>query len=131
MFILRKNMSRKTFHKIIIVILLALFLCYFSSVTLFYHCHTVDGVTIVHSHFYKDCDNPDNSNTTGHKHSSSQINLISHLSVINIIISFLCFSFNIYLLKTYKKSIIKDIKEKTNYYFLNLSLRAPPSIFTT
>ena len=123
-------MSRKTFHKIINVVLLALFLCYFSSVTLFYHCHTVDGVTIVHSHFYKDCDNPDNANTTGHKHSSSQINLISHLSVINIILCSFLFSLTIYPLKTYKQSIIKDIKKRTNDYFLNLSLRAPPSIFT-
>lgn len=119
-------MNRKTYHKIINILLLALFISYFSSVTLFYHCHTEGGVTIVHSHFFNDSGD---KNSTEHNHSSSQINLISHLSAIALTITSFFFSFNKYIIKTYKQTVINDIHIKTNLYFHNISLRAPPILF--
>jgi len=46
-------MVRKAHNKrhLIAGSLLALFVAYYANITLFYHCHVINGVTIVHSHF--------------------------------------------------------------------------------
>lgn len=60
--------------------LLFLFIGYYSSVTLFYHSHIVNGQIIIHSHFFK-------SNTktplTHHSHPVSAYNLINELNKIS------------------------------------------------
>lgn len=122
-------MGRKSFHKIINILLLAIFLCYFGSVTLFYHCHTIDGVTIVHSHFYIDGDSSQDDSSTipvNHTHSSSQLHLISHLSNIVSLLATFTFLFRFFLLKTYKTLVYKDILVIYNTHLTSLSLRAPP-----
>ena len=45
-------MCRENVNKLIHLFLLALFLSYYGSITFFSHYHVVNGVTIVHSHFF-------------------------------------------------------------------------------
>lgn len=45
-------MRRENVNKLIHLFLLALFLSYYGSITFFSHYHVVNGVTIVHSHFF-------------------------------------------------------------------------------
>lgn len=52
-------------------LLLILFCCYYSSISLFFHAHIVGGVSVVHSHFGGDSD---------HSHSDSQYAVIDILS---------------------------------------------------
>lgn len=122
-------MGKNRFHKIIDTILLAIFLCYFASVTLFYHCHTIDGVTIIHSHFY--CSHTDGENnknkTTDHEHSAAEINLIEQLSIFTVFLSIFFFSFKCFITKTFIKFICKEVYYIYNNHFYSLSLRAPPS----
>lgn len=122
-------MGKNRFHKIIDTLLLAIFLCYFASVTLFYHCHTIDGVTIVHSHFYCSNSDGDNStnNTTNHEHSAAEINLIAQLSIFTILLSTIIFSFKCFISKTFRKFICKEVYYIYNNHFNSLSLRAPPN----
>ena len=63
----------KRVHHIICVLMLAVFVSYWSGITMFGHIHEVDGASIVHSH--------PGANT--HDHSASSfftINAISHFS---------------------------------------------------
>lgn len=62
--------------------LLFIFIGYYSSTTLFYHAHIVNGEVVVHSHFYK----PDSDNKTpfkSHSHPLASYNLIYQLNKIN------------------------------------------------
>jgi hypothetical protein len=122
------KMGKNWYHKIINILLLAIFLFYFGSVTLFYHCHTVDGVTIVHSHFYLDGDtaSSDTSTNTQHKHSSAELHLISHLSIILSLLAGFTFLFRCFVSKTFKQVVLRDISIVYHTHLLNLSLRAPP-----
>ena len=61
-------------------LLLILFIGYYSSITLFYHTHLVNGEIIVHSHpFSKTKQGPFQS----HSHSSAAYVLIQHLMLAN------------------------------------------------
>lgn len=66
--------NRELRHKYMGVLLLALYIGYYFSVTSFTHSHIINGVTIVHSHFH----------TQNHiqkgTHSENEITLISELS---------------------------------------------------
>lgn len=53
-------------------LLLALFCCYFSGISLFSHVHIVNGCTVVHSHF---------GGGSEHSHSDSQYAVIDILSL--------------------------------------------------
>ena len=121
-------MGKNRFHKIINTILLAIFLCYFASVTLFYHCHTIDGVTIVHSHFYSShTDGKGNTDgTANHQHSAAEISLIAQLSIFTVLLSTVIFSFECFVTRTFKNIIYKEVDYIYKTHFLNLSLRAPP-----
>jgi len=119
-------MKKKIHHRIINVFLLALFLCYFGSITLFYHCHTVDGVTIVHSHFYNNSGDTDSNADNNHTHSDSEINLISNLSLFISLIAFTTFIFKCFFSKTFKVYINRCSYHLYRTIILNLSLRAPP-----
>lgn len=55
-------------------VLLWLFVCYVGSISLFTHCHTIDGNTIYHSHFY-------NGTADSHSHSLQQCKVIISLSI--------------------------------------------------
>lgn len=66
--------NRELRHRCMGVLLLALYIGYYFSVTSFTHSHIINGVTIVHSHFH----------TQNHiqkgTHSENEITLISELS---------------------------------------------------
>jgi hypothetical protein len=57
-------------------LIIAVFLSYFTSSSFFLHSHTIDGVTVVHSHFHKE---KHHSGQTGN-HTSQDLVLISLLS---------------------------------------------------
>ncbi len=64
-------MGKERHNKFISMLLLALFLSYHVSITMFVHTHIVDGVPIAHSHPFT---------SSNHSHSSSQIVVIGQLS---------------------------------------------------
>lgn len=70
-------MHGKNIHKFIHLFLLALFLSYYGSITFFSHYHVVNGVTIVHSHFF--CGNSDSDGGADHTHTAKEFTLIAHL----------------------------------------------------
>ena len=53
------------------LVLLLLFVCYYSGISLFSHVHIVNGSSIVHSHL---------GSEAGHEHSDSQYAVIDFLS---------------------------------------------------
>lgn len=61
-------------HTVIPLLLLALFLTYQASITMFTHVHIVNGVMIVHSH---------PSSNKNHMHTTGQVISIAHLAAIN------------------------------------------------
>jgi hypothetical protein len=63
-------------------LLLFLFLGYYSSITLFYHAHLINGEVLVHSHPFKSDPN-NNTPFQSHSHSSAAYNLINQLNEIN------------------------------------------------
>jgi len=65
-------------HKLLSFTILGLFFAFYGSMTMFMHIHVVNGVTIVHSHFYLS-DNTPADNQTSHQHSSSELILIDLL----------------------------------------------------
>ena len=65
---------KQTARKILTIIGLLLFSCYYAGTTLFTHTHTVDGKQIVHSHFSL------GGNGKSHTHTKAEIQLIATLS---------------------------------------------------
>ncbi len=59
------------------LLLLILFLGYYGGITLFPHSHIVNGITIVHSHPYKQ---GNKSNSSGLPHTGKELLLIQTLS---------------------------------------------------
>lgn len=104
--------------------LLLLFCAYYANVTLFSHYHIVDGVTIVHSHFYSDdhTSSPDNNS-----HTKSEITLIKAISNYTvelqnsiIFVSFVMITaYTIYYMGVEQRSIKNSYSSK--------QLRAPPA----
>lgn len=68
---------RKYGRNIKALLLLVLFVVYWSNITLFYHVHTVDNQVYVHSHFFFGSA----SNPT-HTHTAQQFQLIAQLSLL-------------------------------------------------
>ena len=107
------------------LLLLSLFIFYYVSITFFTHSHVINGVTIVHSHYYQ-TENSGKSSLPNHNHNESQISLISALSLFQSLQ--ICFGSFILILLVGQKKLFK------NNYFLyffeklrnNLHLRAPP-----
>ena len=56
-------------------ILILIFAIYYANISFFYHSHTINGLTISHSHFYGD------THTKSGTHTASELALISVLSV--------------------------------------------------
>ena len=109
------------------ILLLSLFIIYYASITLFTHSHVIDGVTIVHSHYFK-TDNSAKSSFPTHKHTTNQLTLISQLSLFQSLQLWIG-SFLLIILFG-KKFNLKVYRGFLNlkHFFTNLSLRAPPVI---
>lgn len=65
---------KQTARKILTIIGLLLFSCYYAGTTFFIHTHSIDGEQIVHSHFSFGGDG------TSHSHTKAEIRLIATLS---------------------------------------------------
>lgn len=65
---------KQTARKILAIIGLLLFSCYYAGTTFFSHTHWIDGQQIVHSHFSFGGDG------TSHSHTKAEIQLIAALS---------------------------------------------------
>lgn len=101
-----------------------LFVAYYTNATMFSHTHVVNGVTIVHSHFYGE----DHGSTPESEHTSGELTIIAHLNNIistdsDVVAS--AFEVELYAQSQYDYSAqlsetIVDIKVHER------SLRAPP-----
>lgn len=105
------------------VILLMIFSLYTCSTTFFTHSHIVEGLTIIHSHFY---DKSDDGKPT-HAHTAVELQLIQILSTYSsfetIISTILIGLFTAYFTKLLAKP---DCVSKLQICFEQLRLRAPP-----
>ena len=68
---------RKYGRNIKALLLLVLFVVYWSNITLFYHVHTVDDQVYVHSHFFSG-----SASHPTHTHTAQQFQLIAQLSLL-------------------------------------------------
>jgi len=101
-----------------------LFIVYVGSISLFIHSHVINGVTIVHSHFYKMA----GGKPQGHHHSQSEVQFIHNLSTI-LIANPILFLF-ILALFLHKPIILLTRPPQRNYNCSakgHISLRAPPT----
>ena len=119
-------MCRENVNKLIHLFLLALFLSYYGSITFFSHYHVVNGVTIVHSHFF--CGHADADGKADHTHSPKELTLIAYLTTFVTLISaalIVQISFSV----TRKHYHIQNQADEPDKQFFTLSqLRAPPTI---
>ena len=102
---------------------LALFLSYYADITLFRHSHIINGVTIVHSHFYND----EHRNSESGGHTESQITLFAKIS------SFLSLSGKSFFIDTPSFIYLtifpvdKTQKIETGKHY-SISTRGPPAV---
>lgn len=61
--------------------LFCLFVAYYSSITMFFHAHHIQGRVVVHSHFFR-LDKDVNGQESSHAHSSESLVLIQMLDQI-------------------------------------------------
>jgi len=104
--------------------LLFLFIGYFGSITLFFHSHIINGVTIVHSHPF----NSDNgAGSTNVPHSEKQLLLIQLLSVFFTTVITVAFA-DVILRSLLYEIPVGNIEERYDFScgYCTYSLRAPP-----
>jgi len=109
------------------VLLLILFLGYYSSITFFTHSHIINGVTIVHSHPFNSDKGGDSS---GSPHSGKELQIIQLLS--DFFTTAVSLSFAVILLRSLLYKI--PIKSTEDGFigscgYCTYSLRAPPFEF--
>lgn len=73
------NMRNCNRHIRLRFFLLALFISYYGDITFFTHYHVVNGVTIVHSHYFHSDPN-EGHREAGHTHTSAEFTVIAHHS---------------------------------------------------
>ncbi len=110
------------------VLLLIIFIGYYSGVTMFYHTHVINGVTVVHSHPFMNL-----GNSSGHpiKHTHSQnslgfIQFVTHF-VSTIVSGY--FFIKLYLLFLTKYKIPVTDFARLPYRDTGCFLRAPPAYY--
>ena len=103
------------------LLLLALFVGYFISISFFFHSHTIDGVVVVHSHPFSTSDH--------HSHSTNVLNFIQHISHFLTLAVFAAFLFlcncNFFRIINTYCSVVLDIADFKYYIFS----RPPPLMF--
>jgi hypothetical protein len=108
--------------KIISLFLLTLFVGYYGSVTLFFHTHVINGVTIVHSHIHAE----KHHDTQNGGHTQQSITLIAQISHF----CYVDFSGECVLkpLQVCKDTActVPAMQWVASIHLQNLSLRAPP-----
>jgi len=106
------------------VLLLILFLGYYGSITLFTHCHIINGVTIIHSHPYRSDKGNDSS---GLQHTGKElmvIRLLSQFFTTAVVISFATVILRSLLYEIPVKSTADGYADTNGN--CTYSLRAPP-----
>jgi hypothetical protein len=112
-------------HSTIRLGLLLLFLIYYGSSTFFPHFHVVDGVTIVHSHPYKNNSNPSNP---GHQHNNNGLVFIQLISSLQTCTPDTCCSVINPDLYVTGYTLTEYNSTFSDFHFINSeSLKAPPS----
>lgn len=104
---------------------LLLFMGHYGSITLFYHTHTVDGITYTHSHFYGF---GNSANPVQLPHTNNQLQLIQELNQItwNAEISIAAVETPVFhLLREFR---CPNLQHNSLFAPIFNSLRAPPSI---
>jgi len=107
--------------------LLFLFIGYYVNSTFFYHSHIIDGVRIVHSHFYWPNKNSKDK-PVKHTHTRDEfftINIISNFSTTPLSGTA---ALTITLILLYQLLIPLKTKIQEGVTFFNYSLRAPPAL---
>lgn len=117
-------MRRENVNKFIHIFLLALFLSYYGSITFFSHYHVVNGVTIVHSHFF--CGHTDSNGAADHSHSAKELTLIAHLSNFITLVSVALAVLVPHLVHKVHYYISNQTREPDKQTFTLSLLRAPP-----
>lgn len=117
-------MHGKNINKFIPLFLLALFLSYYGSITFFSHYHVVNGVTIVHSHFF--CGNSDSDGGTDHTHTAKELTLIAHLGNFITRVSVALAIVTLHLVHKVHHYISKQVQKPDKQTFTLSLLRAPP-----
>lgn len=68
------------------IFFLALFLSYFADITFFTHTHIINGVTIVHSHYFHGSSAKQKEGAAGHQHSVQALTWIAQANDWNVIL---------------------------------------------
>jgi hypothetical protein len=112
-------------HKILKVMVLLLFMGHYGNITLFYHTHTIDGITYTHSHFYGF---GKSANPVQLPHSNNELQLIQELNQItwNADISIAAVETPAFQLLS--EISCADLQHHSLFAPVFTSLRAPPSI---
>ena len=119
-------MRRENVNKLIHLFLLALFLSYYGSITFFSHYHVVNGVTIVHSHFF--CGGSDSDGNANHTHTTKELTLIAQLSnFITLVSVALAISIPFFVAKRHYH--VKSRVEAPDRQTFTLSLLRAPLIY--
>jgi hypothetical protein len=114
-------MPKKT-RQIVGAILVAIFALYYANISLFYHSHIINGVTVIHSHFHGKA-----HEQTG-THSQSELTLISSLSSFQSPSVALFFVWAGVFLVQIGVIGLKPVESIYCQTILSPSLRAPPAI---
>lgn len=102
-------------------LMLMLFVGYSASITIFSHKHMVDGIAVVHSHFYSG-----SAETPQHNHTPQQFSTISALSLfVSLSASMVLFSFTVNRISHKIETIYHFHSEQSASRWI--SLRAPPT----
>lgn len=112
---------KQTVRKILTIIGLLLFSCYYAGTTFFTHTHTIDGERIVHSHFSFGGDG------SSHTHSKAEIQLIATLSSFAMVIV-AAFALREVDRKLLGIVITPILTRKSSSAHRYTSLRAPPVV---
>ena len=115
------NGVKQTARKILTIIGLLLFSCYYAGTTFFVHTHSIDGEQIVHSHFSFGGDG------TSHTHSKAEIQLIATLSSFAMVLV-AAFALREVDRKLLGTIITPILTRKSTSAHRHTSLRAPPVV---
>lgn len=102
-----------------------LFIVYYVSITLFYHSHIINGVTVSHSHFYW-THTDSNGKPVNHSHSQDEYIFIKIITqfITTAVSGFIIFRMFLMVLNQYQiplKEFVFSAYNRPGY-----SLRAPP-----
>lgn len=112
-------------HITIRLLLLVLFIGYYGNITFFSHGHIINGVTIVHSHYFHN-DHGEPSDKPQHNHNSNELTLIAHYASLQALIN-IQQNFKIAIRQIATNHSIKPIDKISEIATYSHYRRGPPS----